>query len=163
MSLIDLWKSQKLQIEQKHIQQIIAFSGDGQLKDGKEASSEFREFLSNIPSNLLVEYASQCLENSFNGSGFALQDIVNQVGTRLGFDVVYGRYRGVSGQIGYDGLWIFLSLGKYSNEMKLKPLKHNIIDLETIAKYRKQLLKDGRIIEQNTSALIIVGRKDTWI
>ena len=159
MSLIDLWKSQKLQIEQKHIQQIIAFSGDGQLKDGKEASSEFREFLSNIPSNQLVGYASQCLENSFNGSGFALQDIVNQVGTRLGFDVVYGRYRGVSGQIGYDGLWKFPS--EHTVIVEVKTTDAYRIDLETIAKYRKQLIKDGSAIEQSTSALIVVGRKDT--
>jgi hypothetical protein len=29
MSLIDFWKNSKAQIEDKHIQQIIAFSGDG--------------------------------------------------------------------------------------------------------------------------------------
>lgn len=159
MSLIDLWKSQKLQIEQKHVQQIIAFSGDGQLRDGKEASSEFREFLSNIPSNQLIAYASQCLENSFNGSGLALQDIVNQVGTRLGFDVVYGRYRGISGKIGYDGLWNFPS--GHSVIVEVKTTDAYRIDLETIANYRKQLIKDGSAIEQRTSALIVVGRKDT--
>ena len=159
MSLIDLWKSQKLQIEQKHIQQIIAIAGNGQLKDGKEASSEFRDFLSSISSNLLIAYASQCLENSFNGSGLALQDIVNQVGTRLGFDVGYGRYRGVSGQIGYDGLWKFPS--GHTVIVEVKTTDAYRIDLETIAKYRKQLIKDGSAIEQSTSALIIVGRKDT--
>jgi len=45
MSLIDFWKNSKSQIEEKHIQQLIAFSGDGQLKDGNNASLEFREFL----------------------------------------------------------------------------------------------------------------------
>jgi len=159
MSLIDIWKSQKLQIEEKHIQQIIAFSGDGQLKDGNEASIEFRDFLSNIASALLISYASQCLENSFNGSGFALQDIVNQVGSRLGFDVVYGRYRGVSGQIGCDGIWKFPS--GHTIIVEVKTTDAYRIDLETIANYRKQLIKNGSAVEHSTSVLIIVGRKDT--
>ncbi len=159
MSLIDLWRSQKIQIEQKHVQQIIAFAGDGHLKDGKEASSEFRDFLSKISSVQLIAYASQCLENSFNGSGLALQDIVNQVGTRLGFDVDYGRYRGGSGQIGYDGLWQFPSGHHVILEVKTTDAYR--IDLEIIANYRKQLIKNGSVIEQESSVLIVVGRKDT--
>ena len=159
MSLIDLWNSQKIQIEQKHVQQIIAFAGDGHLKDGKEASSEFRDFLSNISSKQLIVYANQCLENSFNGSGLALQDIVNQVGNRLGFDVDYGRYRGSAGQIGYDGLWHFPSGHHVIIEVKTTDAYR--IDLETIANYRNQLIKNGSVIERKSSGLIVVGRKDT--
>ncbi len=159
MSLIDLWKNSKNQIEEKHIQQLIAFSGDGQLKDGNNASTEFREFLSNISSNLLIKYANQCLEDSFNGSGFALQDIVNQVGARLGFEVSYGRYRGTSGQIGYDGLWKFPS--GHTIIVEVKTTDAYRIDLNTIANYIKQLTKNDTVAEQESSALIIVGRKGT--
>jgi len=159
MSLIELWEKSKIEIEQKHIQQIIAFSGDGKLKDDKEASFEFREFLSNIHSNLLILYASQCLQNSFDGSGLALQDIVNQVGTRLGFEVTDGRYRGVSGKIGYDGLWKFPTGHMVIAEVKTTDAYR--IDLDIVANYRKQLIKNNTVNEQDSSVLIIVGRKDT--
>ena len=159
MSLIDLWKNSKSQIEEKHIQQIIAFCGDGQLKDGSNASTEFREFLSNISSKLLFKYGNQCLENSFNGSGYVLQDIVNQVGTRLGFKISYGRYRGSSGQIGHDGLWKFPS--GHTVIVEVKTTDAYRIDLNTIANYRKQLTKNDTVLEQETSVLIIIGRNDT--
>ena len=42
MALVDLWMSSQDQLRQKHVQQIIAFAGDGRLLDGSEASNEFR-------------------------------------------------------------------------------------------------------------------------
>lgn len=157
MSLIDLWTKSKDEIEGKHVKQIIAWAGG--LKDGNEASKDFREFLSRIPSNFLIEYANQCLENNFDGSGLALQDIVNQVGYRLGFKVEYGRYRGTTGQIGYDGLWEFPS--GHTVIVEVKTTTAYQIYLDTVANYRKQLVKGDRIIEQKSSILIIVGRKGT--
>lgn len=99
MSLLDLWKSSRQQLEDKHVQQIIAFAGKGELKDGVSGSVEFREFLTNVPADLLGRYASDCLETSFPNSGVALQDVVNQVGRRLGFKVTDGRYRGTTNTI----------------------------------------------------------------
>ena len=92
MALVDLWISSQDQIRQKHVQQIIAFAGDGKLLDGSEASSEFRDFLAQIPSDLLGRYADECLSGSFTDSGYVLQDIVNEIGRRLGFTVTDGRY-----------------------------------------------------------------------
>ena len=106
MPLTDLWLHSRDQLEDKHVQQIIAFAGTGQLRDGNAGSAEFRDFLSHVPSNLLRWYADQCLQEGFSGSGFALQDIINEVGGRLGFQVSHGRYRGSPGQIGHDGLWL---------------------------------------------------------
>jgi hypothetical protein len=34
-----------------------------------------------------------------------LQDIVNEIGKRLGYEVQNGRYQGVVNQSGFDGLW----------------------------------------------------------
>jgi hypothetical protein len=34
-----------------------------------------------------------------------LQDIINHIGRLLGFEVTFGRYRGVAGANGYDGPW----------------------------------------------------------
>ena len=93
MALIDLWNSSRDQLEDKHIQQIIAFAGDGRLRDGNATSEELRQFLSVAPSAFLSRYVDECLAGSFSDSGFALQEVVNQVGHRLGFNVEYGRYR----------------------------------------------------------------------
>src|SRR6185295_5064022 len=104
MALIDLWRDSRAQISSKHVQQIVTFAGDGKLADGNISSSEFRTFLTQIPSEILVRYTTECLI-SFTDSGLVLQDAVNEVGTRLGFKVTPGRYRGVVGQLGFDGLW----------------------------------------------------------
>src|ERR1700732_5147695 len=107
MSLVELWKSAPGNLQNKHVQQIISFAGAGRLLDASDASKEFRNFLSCIPSELLQRYAKDCLGESFDDRGFALQDVVNEVGTRLGFFVTAGRYRGTSSEIGFDGLWLF--------------------------------------------------------
>jgi hypothetical protein len=105
VALIDLWRDSRDQISDKHVQQIVAFAGDGRLADGSSSSIEFRNFLGQIPSVILMRYVSECLASSFGGSGLVLQDTVNEIGSRLGFRVTHGRYRGVVGQLGFDGLW----------------------------------------------------------
>jgi len=159
MSILDLWDQSKEQVKDKHVQQVIAFSGDGQLKDGSDTSDEFRSFLSAIPSELLQKYADQCMKDSFTDSGLALQDIINQVGKRLGFDVNYGRYRGGKGHIGYDGLWKFPDGHHLVVEVKTTDAYR--IDLNTIVEYKKSLIKKDLVSENESSILIVVGRKDT--
>jgi hypothetical protein len=86
-------------LEDKLVSQVIAFAGSGKLQDGGVTSKEFREFLAQIPSPFLSRYADECLTTKFDGNGFALQDVINEVGNRLGFEVTAGRYRGLSGHI----------------------------------------------------------------
>ncbi len=105
MPLVDIWKSDPDQIRQKTVQQLLGFAGDGRLRDGSETSGEFRNLLRHLPSEVLTTFASQCLEDSFPQSGFALQDIINEVARRVGFKVQEGRYRGIHGSVGFDGLW----------------------------------------------------------
>ena len=159
MSLVELWTKSKEEFSTKTVQQMIVLAGDGNLKDGSITSNEFRAFLSDIPTDFIETYAEQCLQESFSGSGFALQDIVNQIGQRLGFKVKYGRYRGVSGQIGYDGIWE-LPTG-HSIIIEVKTTDAYRIDLDKLAKYRKELIKQGAISEDKSSVLIIAGRTDT--
>jgi hypothetical protein len=159
MSILDLWEQSKEQVKDKHVQQVISFSGDGQLKDGNVTCDEFRAFLSAIPSELLQKYADQCLNDSFTGSGYALQDVINQVGERLGFEVSYGRYRGSQRYIGNDGLWKFPDGHHLVVEVKTTDAYR--IDLNTVMGYRKSLIKEDMISENESSILIVVGRKDT--
>lgn len=159
MALTDLWQTSPDQLRGKHIHQIIAFAGDGRLRDGNAASGEFRSFLTELPSELLATYAQECLTSSFSESGQALQDIVNQVGERLGFEVTFGRYRGTSGHIGFDGLW--RSPTGHSIVIEVKTSDVYRLSLETIADYRRALISAQEITETESSVLIVVGRNDT--
>ena len=159
MALLDLWKTNRGQLAEKHIQQVIAIAGDGKLRDGSPASSEFREFLRNVPSELLSKYADECLVESFQDSGLALQDIVNEIGRRLDFLVTHGRYRGTTNQSGHDGLWSDAT--KHSIVVEVKTTDAYRIDLNSIAKYRNILAESGAIQKESSSMLVVVGRHDT--
>ena len=159
MSLLELWIKSKKELEGKRVQQIIAIAGSGKLQDGGITSSEVRRFLSHAPSVLLSQYAGQCLIDKFENNGFALQDIVNQVGRRLGFEVEDGKYRGSVGQIGHDGLW--KSLLGHTIIVEVKTTDTYRVDLDAIADYRRKLIKDGKVDGKNCSVLIVVGREDT--
>ena len=115
--------------------------------------------LSVVPSSLLRQYADDCLEGSFTDSGLALQEIVNQIGHRLGFVVEHGRYRGTQGAIGFDGIWSLPD--KRSIIVEVKTTDAYRIDLNTIAGYQGALKIAGKVNEDLSSILIIVGRQDT--
>ena len=159
MPLTELWKSAQKEIQDKHVQQMIGFAGDGKLRDGGTASKEFRDFLALISPDFLSRYANDCINEGFDSSGLALQDIINEVGTRLGFRVEQGRYRGTQNQIGYDGLWI--SPDGHALVVEVKTTDAYRIDLERIATYRRDLITNKKVDEANCSILIIVGREDT--
>lgn len=159
MALLDLWQHSRGQIEGKHIQQIIAFAGAGKLRDGNAASNELRQFLAGVPSTLLRQYATECLAAAFADSGLALQETVNQVGHRLGFEVEHGRYRGSQAAIGFDGIWRLPDGRAIIVEVKTTDVFR--IDLGIVAGYRRALVDAGKLREDQSLVLIVVGRQDT--
>lgn len=159
MSLIQLWKTSPEQLRNKHLHQIIAFAGEGKLRDGNETSAEFRAFLSQVSSTMLAMFVDECLNASFTDSGYALQDVVNEVGRRLGFRVSNGNYQGRPGVVGYDGLWTLPT--NHSVVVEVKTTDAYRIDTSKIAGYRRQLAGQGILDEGASSILMIVGRKDT--
>ena len=158
MSLVELWQTSPSQLRDKHVQQIIAFAGAGRLQDGNEASIDFRAFLSHVPSEVLTRYANECLAGKFDDGGFALQDVINQVGRRLGFEAEDGRYRGVAGHSGHDGLWLAHDRAII---VEVKTTDTYRIDLDRIADYRLQIVRLGRVPDRTMSILLVVGRQDT--
>lgn len=159
MALADLWNASPEQLLAKHVHQVIAFAGSGKLRDGQDASREFREFLALVPSTILSRYADECLTTKFDDSGLALQDVVNEIGQRLGFNVNYGFYRGSVSRTGYDGIWRAED-GK-SIVVEVKTTDAYRIDLDAVAGYRQSLVQDGTLGAPDSSILIIVGREDT--
>jgi hypothetical protein len=84
---------------------------------------------------------------------------VNHVGSCLGFEVEFGRYQGVAGAVGFDGLWtspagFFVVVesktsGTYSGETK------------TLVGYEDGLISVGRISSwEQALGLYVVGRPD---
>jgi hypothetical protein len=159
MPLLDLWRQSPEQLRDKQVQQLIAFAGAGRLLDDSPCSAEFRSFLATVPSGNLFAYSEQRLSQSFPESGLALQDIVNEVGARLGASVTHGRYRGSAKHSGFDGLWAFPS--GHSIVVEVKTTDAYRIDLNTIADYRRTLISSGRTAEARSSILLVVGRQDT--
>lgn len=160
MSLTSLWKSDKGELAKKNIQAVVKWAGiDGKLLDGNNTSEEFREFLTNIPSEMLARYANECLyDEKFSDGPPALQDVINEVGRRLGFKVQNGLYRGKTNQIGNDGLW--LSDDASAIILEVKTTATYTIDLETLVEYRKKLTAGNKVELEKSSILIVVGRNE---
>jgi hypothetical protein len=159
MTLTQLWLDSRQQLSSKDVHQIITFAGDGVLREGNATSVEFRDFLRQIPSDWLARYADQCLEATFDGSGFALQDLVNEIGARLGFAVTPGRYRGSTGHIGFDGIWHLPDGHRLIVEVKTSDTYSANLDI--VATYRRKLIAEGEVVELSSSCLIVVGREET--
>lgn len=158
MPLLSLWDSNPNAVTQLNIEQIVATAGDGKLRDDSTASLELRSFLAQVTVDKLSEYAEHCLINSFPKSGLVLQDIVNEFGRRLDYKVENGRYQGVVGGIGYDGIWS--SQEGNSIVLEVKTTDAYRISLDTIAAYRTKLHLANKV-SANASILIVVGREDT--
>ena len=158
MPLLDVFSTNPAALEAASIQQIVAFAGNGKLRDGGESQTELREFLSNVSPEKLEEYARSCLDDPFTDSGFVLQDVVNEIGRRLGFAVVNGRYRGVRNENGFDGIWASKHVGDFGVETKTTAAYQ--IDLDVISRYQEGLIEEGRI-SRGASVLFAVGRQGT--
>ena len=141
----------------KKFHQIVAMAGDGKLKDNSACSQELREFLQNIDAQKLFDYVEYCLEEKFDDSGLALQDLVNELGRRLEYEVENGRYRGTRNDTGQDGIW---KAADQTIIAEVKTTDAYQIKLDTIIKYKKELVEKNRVNE-DASILIIVGRSDT--
>ena len=158
MSLIEIWKSNPAQLENYRVRQIVNFAGNGILSDGAESSDQFREYLRKIDSGMLGTYVEQCLSESFEQGGFVLQDLVNELGRRLDYDVQNGRYKGVRGEVGFDGIWRSPEAATIIVEVKTSDTYR--INLDTLANYRLSLRAERTIVDPS-SMLLVVGRQDT--
>lgn len=157
MALIHLAETEPTAFESYNIQQIVAICGDGNLLDGSETSSQLRQFLKIQKAEKLRTFANYCLENSFPKSGQVLQDVVNEIGRRIGYEVVPGRYSGTTRDIGFDGLWRDTA-GALVVEVKTTDAYR--INLDTVVRYAKRGVAEG-VVSTEPSVLIVVGRQDT--
>jgi hypothetical protein len=158
MSLLALWKSNPDQIRRYAIRQIVAVAGDGRIRDDSACSAELREFLQEVTSDVLQRFANECLDEGFDGSGFVLQDVVNEIGRRLEFETTSGLYRGKKNAIGFDGIW--RSGGGLELVVEVKTTDTYNVNLDQVSSFRNRLIDNGAL-GPDSSVLFVVGRQDT--
>lgn len=151
--LLELWQKSKEQVLRMSLSVIVDLEGG--IRDGNDASIHFRQFLQEVDSHKLSEYAIFCIDNQHYGE--VLQDIVNEIGRRLGFTVENGRYQGVRGEIGFDGIW---TSEQENIIIEVKTTTAYTINLDVIANYRDQLAGQGTV-RVDSPILMIIGRNDT--
>ena len=157
--LITVWRATPEAVLKMTLPTVVRMASDpdNSLRDGSPGSLEFRQFLTEIDSKKLSSFATYCLENPFTDSGQVLQDIVNEIGRRMGFVAENGRYRGVQNDIGYDGIW---RSGSNNLVVEVKTTDAYTISLDVIVGYRDRLVEEDRI-PNDTPILIVIGRRDT--
>ena len=158
MPLLKFWESNPRAVEELTIEQVVSSAGDGSLKDGSHCSEELRSYLAQILTSKIAAYVEHCLTSGFSKGGMVLQDLINELGRRLDYDVKNGRYQGVSNEIGFDGLW--LSPDGHTIVAEVKTTDAYRISLDTIVAYRGKLIDAGKA-NSRSSILIVVGREDT--
>jgi hypothetical protein len=158
MPLLSFWKSNREEVLKLNIEQIVSSAGDGNLKDETNCSGELRQFLRACPSEHLFGYARHCMETAFDKSGIVLQDIVNELGRRLDFDVENGLYQGKRTAVGFDGIW--RAKDEPALIVEVKTTDYVTIPLNKLAAYKEKLAADNRL-SRDSSTLIVVGREDT--
>ena len=163
--LIQAWEmsQQKFTMNMK---QVVTNAGDGTLENDASIN-ELRQFFSLIDlhtmGRLLEECYSKDKKYKFDTRGdarrgYAFQDLVNEMGRRLGYNVENGLYRGKKNEIGFDGLWR-ASDGSYII-MESKTSDDYSISIESVIGYRDNLIIDHKIPKKKCSILIVYGRDD---
>jgi hypothetical protein len=144
------------------LEQVLELVGDLDDAPGEKTPRErFRRFLAqNLTSvGAVRDYVEECLRSSGDQYNRALQDLVNHLGRLLGFDVTFGRYKGVQGGIGFDGMWKSPS-GLYV-VVEVKTTDIYAIKTAILLGYIDRLISEQMIPDwDHALGLYVVGRRD---
>ena len=142
------------------IKDILHLLGD-ELKDETEQVNRFREFIEK--EKWLTEQIKKWLDECISGSKGAhdpynrtFQDLIVSLGRRLGFEILYGRYMGKSGEENYDGIW------KRENGdtivLEVKTSTWPIGSVSQLGDYLEELSKKEGV--KNIFGLYVIGKGD---
>lgn len=135
----------------------------GEWTDESRASQEFRSLLEDeqTPTEDIEAYLYEAIQGSETYHNRALQDIVNNLGQRLGFQVEYGVYQGNTNQIGFDGHWI--STAPEENIHLIVETKTSTayaIDPSQAGGYMTELGSKHSIDREQIYGLYVIGKGD---
>lgn len=163
--LIQAWEmsQQKFTMSMK---QVVTNAGDGTLEN-EESVGELRQFFSLIDLQTMGRLLEECYSKDrrfkFDARGdarrgYAFQDLINEMGRRLGYKVENGLYRGRKNEIGFDGLWKAEDSSHIIMESKTSD--DYAISIDAVIGYRDKLIIDHKIPKKKCSILIVYGRDD---
>jgi len=127
------------------LKQILDLVGKLDDSPGDDTPRErFRRFLKENVKEVgqVRDYVEECIRTSGNQHNRALQDLVNYIGHLLGFEVTFGRYQGVPGQIGFDGHW--KSPTGFHIVVEVKTTEVYAIKTSTLINYVNELISEKR-------------------
>lgn len=147
------------------LNQILALVGKLDDSPGGETPRErFRRFLKENVNEVgqVRDYIEECLRMSGDQYNRALQDLVNYLGHFLEFEVTFGRYHGVQGQIGFDGHW--KSPTGFHIIVEVKTTETYAIKTSILVGYIDELISEKGIPSwDKTLGLYVIGRPDPEI
>ena len=146
--------------------QVLGLVGKLDDSPGDDTPRErFRRFLKENIKDVgsLRDYIEECLRNSGEQYNYALQDLVNHLGTFLGFEVIFGRYRGAPGEIGFDGHWKSLEEG-FHIVVEVKKSEVYSIRTDMLVNYINSLISERKIPDwDHVLGLYVIGKVDPSI
>jgi hypothetical protein len=147
------------------LSQIFTLLGKLDDSPGEESARErFRRFIrENIREvGTIRDYVEECLRTAGDQYDRALQDFVTYTGHFLGFEVAFGRYRGVHGQSGFDGFW--KSPADFHVVVEVKTTEVYPIKSSILVGYVDELISEKKITDWGKAiGLYVVGRPDKEI
>lgn len=156
-----LWDNDSVSVYNMKLKQVIVLAGDG-IIEHKDTYEELRLFFTKIDTTMIFKFIKECLseekEDKFDGRGFILQDLINEIGRRFGYKVIHGLYKGKKGANGFDGLWYNPNGSSIIIESKTSDAY--TLNIDSIIGYRKKLLANHQIVRNECSILIVLGRED---
>ena len=140
------------------LERIVSLAGDW--KDESRASQQFRDIIEDEQTTTeeIESYLQEAIEGSESYHNRALQDLVNNIGRRLGFEVEYGIYQGVSGTIGYDGHWVSTATNEETHlVVETKKSTAFSIGPEQAGDYMEELVENEGLDRGQVYGLYVVG------
>lgn len=143
------------------LDRIVNLAGDW--NDDSRASEQFREIIEDEQTTTeeIESYLREAMEGTEQYHNRALQDLVNNIGRRLGFEVEYGVYQGRSGTIGYDGHWISTATEDDTHlVVETKKTTAYSIDPGQAGGYMDEITDEEDIDRSQVYGLYVIGEGD---
>lgn len=110
----------------------------------------------------LRDYIEESIREKDGQYSKAFQDLVNHLGSFLGFEVVYGRYSGVKSEIGFDGHW--KSPEGFHLVVEVKSSETYPIKTTTLLEYMNQLISENQIpSDKDVIGMYVIGKPNPEI
>jgi hypothetical protein len=143
------------------LDRIVRLAGDW--NDDSRASEQFREIIEDEQTTTeeIEAYLLEAMRGTEQHHNRALQDIVNNIGRRLGFEIEYGVYQGQSDTIGYDGHWISTATEDDTHLIvETKKTTAYSIDPGQAGGYMKELTGEQNVDRSQVYGLYVIGEGD---